>query len=229
MQAIILAGGLGTRLKSTVNNVAKPMAPIGDTPFLECVLKNLKKNKITSVVLSVGHQWETIESYFGLNFDGIDLKYSIESEPLGTGGAIKKSINLISDDLVFIVNGDTFYDFDFSQMMENFQDDSQLMLSLKLMHEFDRYGCVEVDDHGCVIAFKEKRFKKSGYINGGVYLVKKSLFKGFNLPQKFSFEEFMENNFLILKAHAKVFDGYFIDIGVPEDFKKAQIELKCRI
>ena len=229
MQAIILAGGVGTRLKSVVGNVAKPMAPINETPFLEYILKNLKKNKITNVVLSVGYKWKTIESHFGSNFNGLDLRYSIEEEPLGTGGAIKKSIELISDDLFFIINGDTFFDLDLDQMMRNFQNNSQLMLSLKLMYEFDRYGCVEVDNRGYVTAFKGKRFRKSGYINGGIYLAKKSLFQNFNLPNKFSFEGFMEKNFLALNAHAKIFNGYFIDIGVPDDFQKAQTELRGRI
>jgi len=114
-------------------------------------------------------------------------------------------------------------------MMRNFQNNSQLMLSLKLMYEFDRYGCVEVDNRGYVTAFKGKRFRKSGYINGGIYLAKKSLFQNFNLPNKFSFEGFMEKNFLALNAHAKIFNGYFIDIGVPDDFQKAQTELRGRI
>ena len=226
MQALILAGGLGTRLKSVVSSVAKPMAPIGNTPFLEYVLKHLEKNNVTDVVLSVGYQWKSIETYFGSSFNGLNLSYCIENEPLGTGGAIKKSIELISDDLFFIVNGDTFFDVDFEQMLPSLKNDSKLILALKEMQDFDRYGSVEVDHLGRIIAFKEKRFRNFGYINGGVYLAKKSLFNNFNLPDKFSFERFIEENFRILGAHAMSFDKYFIDIGVPDDFQKAQVELK---
>ena len=112
MEAIVLAGGLGTRLRSVVSELPKPMAPVGDKPFLEYILKYLKKNGIDKVVLSVGYKWETIKEYFGDSFEDIELVYSIENEPLGTGGAIKQAMEYVSDVNVFIVNGDTFFDID---------------------------------------------------------------------------------------------------------------------
>ena len=224
MEAIVLAGGLGTRLKSVVTDVPKPMAPIGSIPFLEYILKYLKKNGITRVVLSVGYKWEIIQEYFGNNFEGIELIYSVEDEPLGTGGAIKKAMSFVSDEQVFIINGDTFFDVDLSNL--NLENDSKIMLSLKKMEKFDRYGCVESDESGLVTVFTEKEFKKVGNINGGIYLTSKDIFDDYTLEAVFSFEEFMQNHFKELKVTSKVFECYFIDIGIPEDYKKAQSEIK---
>ncbi len=200
------------------------MAPIGDKPFLEYILKYLKKNGIDKVVLSIGYKWETIKEYFGDSFEGIELVYSVENEPLGTGGAIKQAMEYVSSENVFIVNGDTFFDIDLKNL--SLKDDSKIILSLKSMSEFDRYGCVEYDENFYVTQFTEKGYKKSGNINGGIYLVKKNIFNSFELPQKFSFEDFLQENFRTLKAKVQVFDSYFIDIGIPEDYSRAQQELK---
>ena len=224
MEAIVLAGGLGTRLRSVVSDLPKPMAPIGDKPFLEYILKYLQKNGIKRAVLSVGYKWETIKEYFGDKFENIELIYSVEDEPLGTGGAIKKAITQVKNEKVYIINGDTFFNVDLQSL--ELQNDSKLILSLKQMNEFDRYGCVESDDNNFVTAFTEKGYKKSGNINGGIYLASIDIFDNYDLNEKFSFEEFMQDNFQKLKASVKVFDNYFIDIGIPEDYEKAQNEIK---
>lgn len=224
MEAIVLAGGLGTRLRSVVSDLPKPMAPIGDKPFLEYILKYLRKNAITRVILSVGYKWETIKEYFGNNFEGIELIYSVEDEPLGTGGAIKKAIEKVYSDEVFIINGDTFFDVDLKNLV--LKENSKLILSLKNMIDFDRYGCVESDDNNLVTAFTEKGYRKFGNINGGIYLASKDIFHSYDLDDKFSFEEFMQVNFKELKISVKVFEDYFIDIGIPEDYQKAQSEIK---
>ena len=221
MEAIVLAGGLGTRLKSVVTDVPKPMAPIiGSTPFLEYILRYLKKNGITRVVLSVGYKWEIIKEYFGNNFEDIEIIYSVEDEPLGTGGAINKAIDYVIDKQIFIINGDTFFDIDLSKM--RLENDSKIQIALKEMKDFDRYGVVEIDIKGYIQNFKEKSYYKQGFINGGIYLIKKNIFEKFDLPKKFSFEEFLENNFQKLKAKGKVFENYFIDIGIPKDYEKAK-------
>jgi len=224
MEAIVLAGGLGTRLQSVVSDVPKPMAPIGDKPFLEFILKYLKRNGITRVVLSVGYKWETIQEYFGNNFEDIELVYSVENEPLGTGGAIHMAMKLVQEQEVFIINGDTFFDIDIAKL--SLEGESKLQLSLKPMVDFDRYGCVEVDSRDNVTDFTEKTYRKSGNINGGIYLVLNNIFDDFELSDKFSFEELMQNNIEKLQISAKIFDNYFIDIGIPEDYKKAQEEIK---
>lgn len=223
LEAIVLAGGLGTRLKSVVSDLPKPMAPIADKPFLEYILKYLQKNGITRVILSVGYKWEIIKEYFGDRFEDMELIYSLEDEPLGTGGAIKKAINQVKNEKVYIINGDTFFDVDLKSLV--LKDSGRLTLSLKHMSNFDRYGCVESDDKNFVTAFAEKEYRETGNINGGIYLASKNIFYNFDLDEKFSFEEFMQKNFEKLKISVKVFESYFIDIGIPEDYQKAKCEI----
>ena len=224
LEAIVLAGGLGTRLRSVVSDLPKPMAPINGKPFLEYILNYLKKNEVTRVVLSVGYKWETIKEYFGNSFENIELIYSVEDEPLGTGGAIKKALTVCDKNNIFIINGDTFFDVNLQNL--ELKDFCKIQLSLKPMNNFDRYGCVETNIEGFVTTFTEKGFREYGNINGGIYLIAKNIFDEFDLGEKFSFEEFMQNNFKQLNISTKVFDNYFIDIGIPEDYQKAQIDLR---
>jgi D-glycero-alpha-D-manno-heptose 1-phosphate guanylyltransferase len=225
MEAIVLAGGLGSRLNGILHDIPKPMAPINKIPFLEYILKFLKAQSINKVILSVGYRSEVIYKHFGSSYDGVEIIYSIEDSPLGTGGAIKKAVQYTLQECFFIINGDTFFQINLNQMVENFVPGTRLMLALKTMHNFDRYGCVQMDLDGFITSFLEKGFKKTGSINGGIYLARKSLFKGFDLPDKFSFEEFIEENFSDLSATCTIFNDYFIDIGIPKDLKRAQIEL----
>ncbi|EAK0804589.1 D-glycero-D-manno-heptose 1-phosphate guanosyltransferase [Campylobacter lari] len=216
MQAIVLAGGLGTRLKSVVQDLPKPMAPINGKPFLAFVLEYLKKQGITEVILSVSYKYELIQEYFKEKFEGMKIHYNIEKELLGTGGAIKDALKLIQNQ-AYILNGDTIFDIDLKKLVLN---DSKICIALKQMQNFDRYGTVNVDDQGIVTSFEEKIFKKQGLINGGIYLLKKDIFDEFDPEKKFSFEEFLQENFELLKIQTQIFDDYFIDIGVPEDYKK---------
>ena len=114
MEAIVLAGGFGTRLKSVISDIPKPMAPVAGKPFLQYILDWLLKNKITRVILSVGYKWEIIYNEFGKKYGTIDLLYSIETSPLDTGGAIAMSLSQVQNDNFFIVNGDTFFNIDLS-------------------------------------------------------------------------------------------------------------------
>lgn len=214
MQAIILCGGLGTRLKSITKDIPKPMAPINDKPFLEFIFGYLKKQGIKEIILAVSYKYEVIQEYFKNEFLGIKIKYSIEKELLGTGGAIKEALKFIKNE-AYILNGDTIFDIDLKKLILN---DSKICIALKQMRNFDRYGTVNVDDQGIVTSFEEKVFKKQGLINGGIYLLAKDVFKDFALQEKFSFEEFLQENYTKLKIRAEIFDDYFIDIGVPEDY-----------
>lgn len=225
MEAIILAGGLGVRLSGVISDLPKPMAPIGGRPFLDYILRYLKKNGVERVILSVGYKWEIIQACYGKKFEGIELIYCVESKPLGTGGAIKKAMQYVAGETVFIINGDTFFDVPLKMLVQNFRQESKLMLSLKKMHKFNRYGCVESDEEGLVTAFLEKGYRESGNINGGVYLATNTIFNGYSLQTNFSFEAFMEKNFHKLNVLATTFDGYFIDIGIPDDYARAQSEL----
>lgn len=223
MQAIVLAGGFGTRLKAVIKEIPKPMAPIGEKPFLEYILRYLKYQGICSVILSVSYRYEVIQEYFQDNFLGLEILYSIEKEPLGTGGAIKQALELANRNSLFVLNGDTYFDIDLKDM--NLEKNSRICLALKKMKNFERYGCVEINPKGRIEAFKEKEFRQEGLINGGVYLMDKGLFDGFSLENKFSFESFLQNSFKDLRASAKVFEDFFIDIGIPEDYELAKIKM----
>ncbi|EAL7758833.1 D-glycero-D-manno-heptose 1-phosphate guanosyltransferase [Campylobacter coli] len=216
MQAIILCGGLGTRLKSVIKDIPKPMAPINDKPFLEFIFEYLKKQGIKEVILAVSYKYEVIKEYFKDEFLGIKIKYSIEKEPLGTGGAIKEALKIIKNE-TYVLNGDTFFGIDLSKLKLN---GSKICLALKQMNDFDRYGTVNVNEQGFVISFEEKIFKKQSLINGGIYLLTKDIFNEFDLEKKFSFEEFLQENYKTLKIQTQIFDDYFIDIGIPEDYIK---------
>ncbi|BDL77493.1 TPA: nucleotidyltransferase family protein [Campylobacter jejuni] len=220
MQAIILCGGLGTRLKSVIKDIPKPMAPINDKPFLEFIFEYLKKQGIKEVILAVSYKYEVIKEYFKDEFLGIKIKYSIEKEPLGTGGAIKEALKFIKNE-AYVLNGDTFFGIDLSKLKLN---GSKICLALKQMNDFDRYGTVNVDKHGFVMSFEEKVFKKQGLINGGIYLLAKDIFNEFDLEKKFSFEEFLQENYIKLKTRAEIFNDYFIDIGVPSDYERFKNE-----
>ncbi|HED6632453.1 TPA: nucleotidyltransferase family protein [Campylobacter coli] len=216
MQAIVLAGGLGTRLRSIVHDLPKPMAPINGKPFLAFVLEYLKKQGITEIILSVSYKHELIQEYFKDEFHGVKIYYNIEKELLGTGGAIKDALKFVKNE-VYVLNGDTFFDIDLKKLALN---NSKICMALKQMQNFDRYGTVNVDEKGFVTSFEEKIFKKQGLINGGVYLLKKDIFCKFELEEKFSFEEFLQKNYKFLKIKVKIFRDYFIDIGIPQDYIK---------
>lgn len=190
------------------------MAPIKDKPFLEFIFKYLKEQGIKEVILAVSYKYEVIKEYFKDEFLGIKITYSIEKEPLGTGGAIREALEFVKNE-AYVLNGDTFFNINLTKLKLN---GSQICLALKQMQDFDRYGTVELYSENYIKLFKEKEFTKQGLINGGIYLLSKDIFKGFTLQEKFSFEEFLQQNHKNLKARAEIFDDYFIDIGVPEDY-----------
>lgn len=224
MEAIILAGGFGTRLSHIVSDVPKPMAPVNGKPFLTYVLDELNESNITNIVMAVGYMHEKISEYFGESYKKCAIRYSVEDKPLLTGGAIKKALSECHDEDICIVNGDTFFDVDMTEMMKiHLENHSDLTIAVKDMRNFDRYGTVKIDKDR-IIGFDEKRPMKQGLINGGVYIIKRNLLD--NMAQDtFSFErDVMEKGVQVLNIYAFKSDGYFIDIGVEEDYKKAQID-----
>lgn len=226
MDAIILAGGLGKRLRSAVADVPKPMAPVKGAPFLEHLIRYLKGQGVTKIILSVGYKYEIIYEFFGESFCGVDLVYSIEKTPLGTGGAIKKALKYICHDHVFIFNGDTLFDVDLTTFQHfHIEKRADISLALKEMKNFDRYGTVKFDKKCRIVEFKEKEVLSVGNINGGVYVIQRDFFDKFILPVKFSFEQFLEKNVKEYNMFCRKFDGYFIDIGIPEDYEKIQNDI----
>lgn len=225
-EAIILAGGLGTRLQSVIKDIPKPMAPVGEKPFLEYLLSYLKSYGINHTILSVGYHWEFIKEYFGDTYETMKLSYAVENEPMGTGGGIRLALEKMTGEHVFILNGDTFFQVNLNDLSEfYFAHEADLCMTVKRKQDFSRYGTVELDV--CkVIGFKEKMAVKTGMINGGVYITKRTVFHNLNLPKKFSFEsDFLERHLETLKICAMRSSEYFIDIGVPQDYEKAGKEL----
>ncbi len=226
MKIVILAGGFGTRLRSVVKDVPKPMADITGTPFLELLMRNLIHYGADSFYLCVGYKKESITTHFGETFLGVPVFYSVEAEPLGTGGAIKKAFDTFGLENAVVLNGDTFVQMDYAAFyLEN--KGKVLSLALREVPDTSRYGRVETRN-GAIAAIKEKKDSSgAGDINAGVYLIDRRLWKGKSLPEAFSFEtELLEPCASSLELGAYKADGYFIDIGIPEDYLRAQNELK---
>ena len=218
MEAAILAGGLGTRLKSVINDVPKPMAPVNGKPFLEYLLDYLNNKGFNRVVLLIGYKASVIMNYFGDKYKNIDIVYSVERKRLGTGGALKFAIDKIVSDDFFLLNGDTFFSIDINSM--SILKNSKISIAIKKMYNFNRYGSIEIYKNGIIKKFTKKREMKSGYINAGISLIKKNIFVGYELNDFFSFENFLEKNYSSLKVNTALYDDYFVDIGIPDDYNK---------
>ncbi len=224
-EAIVLAGGMGTRLRTVVSDVPKPMAPVNGRPFLAYVLDDLLAQGIERVILAVGYKREVIVDYFGNHYRGMDLVYSVEEQPLGTGGGIHQAFDLVHGDRAFVLNGDTFFQVNLSEMYRfHGEKVCDMTLALKPMQDFDRYGTVKVDESSHrILGFEEKQHQASGLINGGVYLISQSLWGGLDLAEKFSFEkEILEGLYETRTFCGMVSDTYFIDIGIPTDYERSQ-------
>jgi len=226
-EAIVLAGGLGTRLREAVPDLPKCMAPVAGRPFLFHVINYLRSQGIEKFIFSLGYRHEVIEAYLETNFPALQYQCIIEEEPLGTGGAILLSCSKATEKNVVVVNGDTLYKADLhSAGFSHTHSMAECTLLLKPMTNFDRYGVVELDDDLLVSSFKEKQFYEQGTINGGVYILNVPKFLDEEFPSKFSFEKnYLEKFYTQRRIYGQVQDAYFIDIGIPEDFQRAQLEL----
>jgi D-glycero-alpha-D-manno-heptose 1-phosphate guanylyltransferase len=223
MEAIVLAGGLGTRLSSVVSNLPKPMAPVAGRPFLAVVFDQLVAAGFETVVLAVGYRHEAIRAHFGDAYHGLALKYSVESEPLGTGGAMRLAGALTSAREVFVLNGDTYLELDFGKMLDAHLD-AGASLTLAVCHVSDvkRYGALEMGK-GIVTGFHEKGRSGPGWINGGSYVLGPELRTRFPRHGAFSFEQdVLLPDVAGIRPLAYPAHGLFIDIGVPEDYARAQ-------
>lgn len=223
MKIVVLAGGLGTRLRQVVKNAPKPMADVGGSPFLELLLDNLLAYGSDEFILCVSYMREVIQARFGDAFRGVPVHYSVEEEPLGTGGAVKQAFDLFGLDEALVVNGDTFVQADYRRFWNEFADEP-LAVMLKAVDNADRYGRVETSD-GRIVSFREKSDEEQpGLINAGAYRARSELFAG--MPQRFSLEkDLLESKVAELCPRFFLADEYFIDIGVPESYVQACREL----
>ena len=223
MDSIILAGGFGKRLKPEIKDIPKPLAPINGRPFLDYLFEYLMCHGMHSVILSVFFKHELIKENYNEKYKSIDISYSIDKSEYGTGGAIKSALPYANTENVLVINGDTFFDISLFELIQHHRKkNNQITIALKEMHNFDRYGYVEFNSEERVIGFKEKTFCEKGHIDGGIYLIKKSLFAPFEVKKKFSFNGFLMENIKDLKIGCKIFKDPFVDIGIPDDYRRAQ-------
>ena len=211
--AIILAGGLGTRLRAVVNDRPKPLALINGTPFIEYLILQLKNPKITEIIISTGYKHEMFQ-YLLSKFNNLNIKLLPEKEALGTGGAISYAASAASNDELLILNGDSYINEDLNNFLN--LDPLEMHMKTVYMDDCSRYGSV-ISANGFLHAFTEKGSSSNGYINAGIYKIPKCL-----VPtdiKKYSFEQdFISKN--TFRVHNSL--SSFIDIGIPEDYEKAQ-------
>jgi D-glycero-alpha-D-manno-heptose 1-phosphate guanylyltransferase len=233
-EAIILAGGLGTRLRSAVPDLPKCMAPVSGKPFIHYVVDHFQKQGIEKFIFSLGYKHEIIIDYlekikntfFNSNAQ-LTFQYSIEEEPLGTGGAVKLACGKATETTALVLNGDTLFNIKLSKLAPfHHMSGSHCTLSLKPMQNFDRYGVVELNTDYSIKSFMEKQWYENGLINGGVYALHAVKFMEEIFPEKFSFEkDYLEKFYSTRHMFGVIQDEYFIDIGIPEDYAKANSEL----
>ena len=225
-EAIVLAGGFGTRLRSVVSDVPKPMAPVAGKPFLCWLIERLAAQDYRHIVLATGYLHEKVEAFFQDTYSGVAIGYAREFSPLGTGGAIVNALQKCDEECVTVLNGDTLFDVDHSRLADRAENyGGRLTIVTRRVPDAGRYGTVETDSDGRITAFREKDPSVGhGIINGGIYRLHRSLLDGYAPGTQFSFEkELMQP--LREPFHAYTSDGYFIDIGIPEDYARAQTEL----
>ncbi|MBQ5363476.1 MAG: nucleotidyltransferase family protein, partial [Bacteroidales bacterium] len=225
MEVIILAGGLGTRLRSVVSDVPKCMAPVDGKPFLWYLLEHLRLFNVTHVILSVGYLRESVQDWVERHKGDYPFRFSfaVEEEPLGTGGGIALASTMVHGREAVVLNGDTFFDADLDELLELRRSSGRpVALALKKMRSFDRYGTVELSSEGLVTGFREKQYCAEGLINGGVYALDldAGVFDG--LEGKFSFErDVLEPCCARGLICGTEQSGYFLDIGIPADYSRA--------
>lgn len=223
--AVILAGGMGTRLSSVVSDRQKAVALVNGKPFLSYLFRQLIRSGIKHAVLCTGYKAEMVEAEFGSEFSGLKLNYSVEKQPLGTAGAVRLALDKVGTDYLLAMNGDSYIDTDFPAFISWFeQRNIYAGIILTAMDDASRYGKVVIDDHERIIRFDEKKENAgSGLINAGAYLFNKKILTDIPENVKYSMER---NVFPKLVAANQLFgkksDGKFIDIGTPESYKMAE-------
>ena len=223
MEAIVLAGGFGTRLRQVVADLPKPLAPVAGRPFLAIVLEQLRAQGVTEAMLAVGYRHEAIRGAFGERFGALRLSYSVEDKPLGTGGAIRLAARACRGHDVFVLNGDSFVELDFAAMRTaHHRAAARLTVGAVEVADASRYGRLLVEDSR-LVGFAEKGSAGPGLINAGVYLMRRDLLETLGLPEAFSFElDVLAARLQALRPWVHRASGRFIDIGVPEDYARAQ-------
>ena len=229
MEAIVLAGGFGTRLQKEVNEVPKSMALINNRPFLEYLLDYLIVQGIKRVVLSVGYKREIIMGHFKSRYRTLEVEFAIEEEPLGTGGGIRLSFWRVKGERAVVLNGDSIFRTELKKLEQaHLAKKADVTLSLRKMANTGRYGRVTFNRQHRITGFEEKNEEAGpGLINAGVYVMEKSLLMKPHFRGRFSIErDCFERFYSTTRMFGFPAEGYFLDIGIPEDYHKAQHEFK---
>jgi len=228
-EAIILAGGFGTRLRRVIDDLPKPLAPVAGKPFLAWLLDALAAQGLRRVVLATGYRSNQVEAALGKTWRGIAIRYSREEEPLGTGGAIMLAMAHVEGDACFVLNGDTWLGLDYGRFDAAVRRaEARLGVALATVPDVARYGAVRVRDE-CIVGFVEKGQAGPGLVNAGVYRLSRSLLDAMPVVKAFSFE----HDVLVPAVARESVVGYvdtedFIDIGVPTDYRSAQARFATR-
>lgn len=223
--AVILAGGRGTRLGALTQNTPKPLLPIGGKPFIFYILDHLKQQKMNTVILATGYLASSFEKILGYEYRGMKIIYSRENEPLGTGGALSQALQIVEEENVFVLNGDTFFKAHLRKLEETLHYfNTSISIMLRKVEDTTRYGRVEFENQK-ILSIREKGIQGPGYVNGGIYLIKKNCWPLFK-EKNYSFElDVLPSMVTKQEAAFLISDDYFIDIGIPEDLKRAKKEL----
>ncbi len=227
MQAIILAGGLGTRLQPIISGVPKPMALVGDEPFLAALLRYMHTQGVRKLVFALSHQAQVIRAHFGHHFAGIDIDYSIETSPLGTGGAIQKALSMFAENTpVFVVNGDSLVMLNYRGMLEKHHAlGAPITIASVQMPVTNRYSKLTIQNER-ISQYDVLGDEQAGAISTGFYVMQPDIFSSFSMPEAFSFErDFLAKYTPQLCPVAFEDVEYFIDIGIPADYQRAQTEV----
>lgn len=221
-EAIVLCGGLGIRLRAVVNDVPKPMAPIRGRPFLEYVLAYLAGEGVTRVIMAVGYRREGIMSHFGDRWLGLDIDYSVETEPLGTGGGLRRAMGRLEGPAGLVVNGDSLLLAPLAPLARCLESGADLALTA--CRRADTAGCgVCVLDGERLSGLRPGAAGTPGLVNAGVYAARAGLFDALDLPEAFSFEaEVLALGSQTLDIRVVISAGEFIDIGLPRTYAAAQ-------
>jgi len=228
-EAVILAGGRGIRLRKSISDLPKSMAPVNGRPFLEYLMDYLITQEITSFILSVGFKREVIIDHFGESYRDIPVEYAEELEPMGTGGGIRLALWKVKGSRAFAMNGDSLFRVDMQQMMDqHVHKNADMTIALRELNDTGRYGRVTIGQDRRILGFSEKEEKVGkGYINGGVYILEKKILMEPEFRGRFSIEkDCFEQCYPDTKMFGFLSQGYFLDIGIPEDYQKAQDEFK---
>ncbi|WP_319410100.1 nucleotidyltransferase family protein [uncultured Desulfosarcina sp.] len=232
LDAIILAGGLGTRLKAAVPNLPKPLAPVRGKPFLDILLNQLRTQGIfKNIIIAIGHKGEWIEYQYGNRTDcGFNILFSREDTLLGTGGAIKKALALTTSQKVIVLNGDSYIEVNISELIQSHQRNrASFSIVLKEVQNADRYGSVAMDETNRILSFAEKRINGGvgkGFINAGMYLINTSIFNAIPKETVLSLETDILPELVKDRVYGFISTGKFIDIGIPETYHIADTYLE---